>query len=240
MLRLGSGDTSNRDEELGEVTNVHFRNRAEAGQLLAKKLTKYANHSDVLVLGLPRGGVPVAYEVAQRLNVPLDVFVVRKLGLPGEEEFAMGAIASGGIRVLNGSVVESLRIPEAVIDSVARREQRELERRERAYREGRPAPNVEGRTVILVDDGIATGSTMYAAISALRREETSRIVVATPTMAKEAFCQMRQEVDELVAVIIPDEFQGVGQWYEDFTQTTDEEVRRLLRKANEVSMATSV
>lgn len=208
-----------------------FPNRSEAGQLLAKKLLKYASRPDVLVLGLPRGGVPVAYEVAMRLNAPLDVFVVRKLGVPGHEELAMGAIATGGIRVLNESVVDSLGISAEMIEVVARREHLELERRERAYREDRPVPPVQGRTVILVDDGIATGSTMSAAISALRKQGAGSIVVATPTIARTTFDDMRREVDALVAVIVPEEFFGVGQWYEDFSQTTDFDVRDLLAKA---------
>jgi len=213
---------------------TQFRDRTEAGQLLAQKLALYANRPDVQVLGLPRGGVPVAYEVAQRLEAPLDVFVVRKLGVPGHEELAMGAIASGGVRVLNDAVVEALRIPNNLIDVVAAREQRELERRERAYRGNRPAPDVRGRTVILVDDGIATGSTMYAAISALRQRAVTEIVVGTPTISKTTYHEMQREADELVAVIVPEQFDGVGQWYEDFSQTTDEEVRALLRKANEM------
>jgi predicted phosphoribosyltransferase len=212
---------------------MQFRNRAEAGQLLAKRLVKYANRSDVLVLALPRGGVPVGYEVAQALNAPLDVFVVRKLGVPGHEELAMGAIASGGVRVLNGSVVEGLSIPENVIDAVAARELHELERRERAYRDDRPAPDVQGHTVILVDDGIATGSTMKAAVEALRQLEAARIVVATPTAALSTVREMRRDVDELVAVMTPADFAGVGQWYEDFSQTTDEEVRDLLERASQ-------
>ena len=211
---------------------MRFRNRVEAGQQLAQRLTKYANRSNVLVLALPRGGVPVGYEVAQALKAPLDVFVVRKLGVPGHEELAMGAIASGGVRVLNGDVVEGLQIPNDVIDAVAERELRELERRERAYRDDRPAPEVQGRTVILVDDGIATGSTMKAAIEALRQLEASRIVVATPTAASSTVREMRRDVDEMVAVMTPADFSGVGQWYEDFSQTTDEEVRDLLESAS--------
>jgi len=212
---------------------MQFRNRAEAGQLLAKRLAKYANRSDVRVLALPRGGVPVGYEVAQALNAPLDVLVVRKLGVPGHEELAMGAIASGGVRVLNGSVVEGLNIPDDVIDAIAARELDELERRERAYRDDRPAPSVQGRTIILVDDGIATGSTMKAAIKALRQLEAARIVVATPTAALSTVREMRPDVDELVAVMTPADFAGVGQWYEDFSQTTDGEVRELLDKASQ-------
>jgi predicted phosphoribosyltransferase len=212
---------------------MQFRNRVEAGQQLAKRLARYANRSDVLVLALPRGGVPVGYEVAQALNAPLDVFVVRKLGVPGHEELAMGAIASGGVRVLNGSVVEGLNIPDDLIDAIAARELDELERRERAYRDDRPAPDVQGRTVILVDDGIATGSTMKAAVEALRQLEASQIVVATPTAALSTVREMRRDVDELVAVMTPADFAGVGQWYEDFSQTTDEEVRDLLERASE-------
>ena len=213
---------------------MQFRNRVEAGQQLAKKLAKYANRPDVLVLALPRGGVPVGYEVAQALKAPLDVFVVRKLGVPGHEELAMGAIASGGVRVLNGSVVDSLGILDETIDAVATRELRELERRERAYRDDRPAPDMQGRTVILVDDGIATGSTMRAAVGALRQLEATRIVVATPTAALSTVREMRPDVDELVAVMTPADFAGVGQWYEDFSQTTDGEVRELLDKASQL------
>jgi predicted phosphoribosyltransferase len=217
---------------------MRFRNRVEAGQLLAKRLGKYANRSDVVVLALPRGGVPVGYEVALALNAPLDVFVVRKLGVPGHEELAMGAIASGGVRVLNGSVVEGLNLPDDVVDAVAAREFQELERRERAYRDDRPAPDVQGRTVILVDDGIATGSTMKAAVEALRQLEAARIVVAAPTAALSTVREMQPEVDELVAVMAPADFMGVGQWYEDFSQTTDAEVRELLQRANQLSSPT--
>ena len=213
---------------------MQFRNRVDAGQQLAKKLAQYANRLDVLVLALPRGGVPVGYEVAQALHAPLDVFVVRKLGVPGHEELAMGAIASGGVRVLNGSVVDSLGISDETIDAVAARELRELERRERAYRDDRPAPDVQGRTVILVDDGIATGSTMKAAIEALRQLKATRIVVATPTAALSPVREMRPDVDELVAVMTPADFAGVGHWYEDFSQTTDEEVRELLDKSSQL------
>jgi len=211
---------------------TRFANRTEAGQLLASNLAAYADQPHVLVLALPRGGVPVACEVAQKLHAALDVFVVRKLGLPGHEELAMGAIATGGIRVINHQVVESMGIPADVMDAVARREQIELERREHLYREGRPAANVRGRTVLLVDDGIATGSTMYAAISALRQMGASRIVVAAPTGSSETLRQMSREADEVIAVISPEEFRSVGQWYEDFTQTTDDEVRLCLAKAH--------
>lgn len=211
---------------------MKFRDRYEAGRVLAKRLPKYVHRPGVLVLALPRGGVPVGYEVAQALKAPLDVFVVRKLGVPDQEELAMGAIASGGVRVLNGNVIQSLGISDDVIDAVAAHELRELERRELAYRAGRPAPDVPGRTVILVDDGIATGSTMRAAIMALRQLQAGRIVVATPTAALSTAREIRSEADELVAAMLPAEFTSVGQWYEDFSQTTDAEVRELLAKAN--------
>jgi predicted phosphoribosyltransferase len=211
---------------------TQFRNRAEAGRLLAQKLAKYAARHDTLVLGLPRGGVPVAYEVARQLNAPLDTLVARKLGVPGREELAMGAIASGGVRVINRPVVDALRIPGDEIEEVARREQSELERRERAYRDDRPLPDTRGRVVILVDDGVATGSTMYAAIFALRRLGAAKVVVAAPAIAKSTFDEMRRRVDDLVAIVVAEEFYGVGQWYADFSQTTDEEVRSLLEKAN--------
>jgi putative phosphoribosyl transferase len=207
---------------------MQFRDRVDAGQRLARKLGHYAGRADVLVLALPRGGVPVGAEVARALKAPLEVFVVRKLGLPGREELAMGAIASGGVRVLNRDVVESMGIPEDVIDAVAARESRELIRRENAYRDDRPMPEVRGRTVILVDDGIATGSTMKAAIEALRHLGAVHIVVAVPTAALSTVRDMERDVDELVAVMTPADFLGVGQWYEDFSQTTDEEVRALL------------
>jgi predicted phosphoribosyltransferase len=209
-----------------------FHDRVEAGRLLAEKLGQYANRTDVLVVGLPRGGVPVAARVAQELNAPLDVFVVRKLGTPGNEELAMGAIATGGVRVLNAEVVDSMRIPDEVIDEVEAREQRELHRRELAYRDGLPTPEVEGRTVIVVDDGIATGSTMFAAIAALRMLKVGRIVVAVPTVAATTYVEIQKEVDEIVAVMVPDFFRGVGEWYDDFSQTTDEEVRQLLTEAD--------
>ena len=196
--------------------------------MLARKLARYADRDDVLVLALPRGGVPVAYEVAKRLNAPLDVIVVRKLGVPGQEELAMGAIASGGIRVLNGEVVESLRISDEIIDAVAAREEKELERRERAYRGQRPRLEVEGRIVVLVDDGIATGSTMRAAVNALRQQQPKRIIVAVPTAAASTYREFQSEADEMVAVMVPELFYGVGKWYEDFSQTTDQEVRDLL------------
>lgn len=210
-----------------------FRDRAEAGRLLAEKLTAYANRPDVLVLALPRGGVPVAFEVARALNVPLDVFMVRKLGVPGEEELAMGAIATGGVRVLNEPVVRALRIPSTTIDKVAAKEQKELERRERAYRGNRPPLDVRGRTVILVDDGLATGATMLAAAQALRQQQAARIVVAVPVAAPAVCDAFREVVDEVVCLVTPEQFFAVGQWYEDFSEVTDDEVRDLLERARQ-------
>jgi predicted phosphoribosyltransferase len=205
-----------------------FRDRHDAGRRLAAKLTQYAHHPDVIVLALPRGGVPVGYEVARALGVPLDVFVVRKLGVPGYEELAMGAVATGGVRVLNEQLVNRLGIPDHLIDAVAAHEQQELMRRERLYRGGRSPPDVRGRTVILVDDGLATGATMHAAIHALRQQQPARIVVAVPTAAPEACEEMRAEVDEAICAITPEPFHAVGLWYLNFSQTTDEEVRELL------------
>jgi putative phosphoribosyl transferase len=208
-----------------------FPNRAEAGRLLAEKLDKYAGRDDVLVLGLPRGGVPVAYEVAQRLGAPLDVFIVRKLGVPGFEELALGAIASGGVRVLNDDVVRALPNANELIESVTAKEMEELERREQRYRDGRPAPEPRGRIVILVDDGLATGATMRAAVAALRQRGAAKIVVAVPVGAADTCREFEAEVDEAVCVIASEWFQAVGQYYEDFSQITDEEVRELLRRA---------
>lgn len=207
-----------------------FRDRTDAGKKLAARLKKYAGRPDVLVLALPRGGVPVAAEVAKELGAPLEIFLVRKLGVPGHEELAMGAIASGGARVINQDVVNYLGISAEVIDAVAANEQRELERRERAYRDGRPQPDVKGRVVILIDDGLATGSTMRAAAAALREQKPARIVVAVPVAAPATCEQFRDEVDEVVCAATPEPFRGVGLWYEDFSQTTDEEVRELLRR----------
>jgi predicted phosphoribosyltransferase len=208
-----------------------FQNRAEAGWLLAEKLQKYAGRNDVIVLGLPRGGVPVAYEVAKRLGVPLDVFIVRKLGVPGFEELAVGAIASGGVRVLNQDVVRALPNANEIIEAVTARETAELERREQSYRDGRPAPDLRGRTVILVDDGLATGATMRAAVAALRQRGVAKIIVAAPVGAPETCREFEDEVDEIVCAIAPEYFQAVGQYYEDFSQTSDEEVRQLLARA---------
>jgi predicted phosphoribosyltransferase len=207
-----------------------FRDRREAGRLLAAKLTAYANRPDVIVLALPRGGVPVADEVARALGAPLDVFVVRKLGVPGSEELAMGAVATGGVRVLNDQLVNRLGIPDHLIDAVAVREGQELARRERLYRGGRPPLDVRDRTVILVDDGLATGATMHAAIAALRQLHPARIVVAVPTASPETCEEMRAEVDDVICAITPEPFQAVGRWYQDFAQTTDEEVQDLLTR----------
>jgi putative phosphoribosyl transferase len=208
-----------------------FRNRSEAGRLLAAKLARYADKPDVIVLALPRGGVPVGYEVAHALHAPLDVFVVRKLGIPGHEELAMGAVASGGVRVLNDQVVRGLGIPDNVIEAVANWELEELQRRERLYRGNRPPPDVRGKTVILVDDGLATGSTMLAAVQALRKLGPARIVVAVPVASGDT-CQLLQEyVDEVVCAATPEPFYAVGLWYRDFSQTSDEEVRELLERS---------
>jgi erythromycin esterase-like protein/predicted phosphoribosyltransferase len=209
-----------------------FRDRRDAGRLLAENLAAYANRPDALVLALPRGGVPVAYEVARALGAPLDVFVVRKLGVPGYEELAMGAVATGGVRVLNDQLVERLGIPEQMIDAVAARELQELARRERRYRGGRPPPDVRGRTVILVDDGLATGATMHAAIEALRQQKPTRIVVAVPTASPETCEEMKTKADDVICAITPEPFQAVGRWYQDFSQTTDEEVEALLSRRN--------
>ena len=210
-----------------------FRDRFDAGRQLAEKLMDYADRPDVFVLALPRGGVPVAFEVARALHAPLDLFLVRKLGLPGHEELAMGAIASGGVRVLNEDLVRTLRIPEQEINAVAAREQRELERRERDYRSGRPAPNVRGRIVILVDDGLATGSTMRAAVAALRRQHPARIIVAVPVGAAETCEDFGDDADEVICARTPEPFYAVGLWYGDFAQTSDGEVHDLLELAAE-------
>ncbi len=209
-----------------------FRDRHEAGELLAGKLAAYANKPNVIVLALPRGGVPVAAQVAKSLNLPLDVFVVRKLGLPGHPELAMGAIATGGVRVFNGDVINSLRVPDEVINAVTAEEFQELKRREQSYRDDLPPPEVEAKTVIIVDDGIATGSTMVAAVAALRQLGAGPIIVATPTVARSTYDYLRTIADDVVAVIVPEEFYGVGQWYQDFSQTSDEEVHQLLAELN--------
>jgi putative phosphoribosyl transferase len=208
-----------------------FKNRVHAGQYLAERLVQYAGVSDAVVLGLPRGGVVVAHEIAEKLALLLDIFLVRKLGVPGYEELAMGAIASGGIRVMNEEVLRQIRISDSEIEAVSRREEMELKRREAAYRGNRPQLDVKGLTVILVDDGLATGSTMRAAVTALRRQKPGRIVIAVPTASPDVCNEFRAEVDEILCGITPAPFHAVGAWYEDFSQTTDEEVQQLLKTA---------
>lgn len=208
-----------------------FRDRTEAGKYLATKLLSFKDRRDVLVLALPRGGVPVAFEVAEALRVPLDIFLVRKLGVPGHEELAMGAISTGGVRVLNEETVNYLRIPEHIIDAIAAEELKELERRELAYRGNRPEPDVKGKTVILIDDGLATGSTIRAAAQALRQQQPARIVVAVPVSAPETCDEYLIGVDEIICAVTPEPFLGVGMWYLNFPQTTDEEVSDLLERA---------
>jgi predicted phosphoribosyltransferase len=210
---------------------LRFRDRIEAGQLLGRELTaRLGVIDDAIVLALPRGGVPVGYEVAKALGVPLDVFIVRKLGVPGHEELAMGAIASGGVRVLNRDVIDYARITQQQIDSVAAREEQELSRREAEYRGNRAPLDVRGRTVIIVDDGLATGSTMRAAVQALRAMEPKRVVVAVAVGAEQTCEEFREIVDEMVCLRTPEPFEAVGLWYDDFTQTTDEEVHALLSR----------
>ena len=208
-----------------------FQDRADAGRQLAEELLEYGGRDDVIVLALPRGGVPVGFEVAHRLNVPLDVFVVRKLGVPGHEELAMGAIASGGVRVLNEDVLYVIPDAQAIVEMVTATERAELERRERNYRDDRPAPDVKGKIVILVDDGLATGATMRAAAAALRQQGTAKIIIAVPVGAPSTCHEIRNAADDVICLISPGSFIGVGQYYEDFSQTTDEEVRDLLVQA---------
>jgi predicted phosphoribosyltransferase len=205
-----------------------FRDRQDAGRQLAGMLDAYADRADTVVLGLPRGGVPVAHEVARRLNAPLDVFVVRKLGLPGQSELAMGAIAGDSVEVLNHDVIDHLGVPRAIVDRVVARERIELQRRELAFRANREPIDVSGKTVIVVDDGLATGSTMEAAISALRQMGPQRIVVAVPVGAEETCRRLRAAADEVICLATPWPFHAVGEWYDDFAQTSDEEVRTLL------------
>jgi putative phosphoribosyl transferase len=225
------GEGSARVSYAGASRTQPFHDRAEAGRYLAQFLGEYSDRPDVVVLGLPRGGVPVAYEVARALRAPLDVFVVRKLGVPGHEEYAMGAIASGGVRVINREAVSQLGIPERVIDAVAAREMRELERRESAYRDGRVPPRLAGRMVILVDDGLATGASMRAAVEALRNHDPERIVVAVPVGSSSVCEALRRDVDEVVCAMIPESFRAVGLWYEQFDQTTDAQVHDALARA---------
>jgi putative phosphoribosyl transferase len=208
-----------------------FKDRNHAGQILAKRLERYSAQNDILVMALPRGGVPVAFEIARELSAPLDVFLVRKLGLPGHPELAMGAIASGGIRVLNEDVIHGLSVPEDVIASVAESELQELERREQAYRGKQPGLDVHGKTIILVDDGLATGASMRAAVAGLKAQSPGRIIVAVPTASPDTCGEFESEVDEILCAVTPQPFLGVGIWYDDFSQTTDEEVRELLEKS---------
>lgn len=210
-----------------------YPDRRAAGQVLAQELLEYANRPDVCVLALPRGGVPVGFEVAQALHAPLDVFIVRKLGVPGHEELAMGAIATGGTQVLNEEIIRQLGIPPFVIEVAARREAQELQRRETLYRGDRTPLNLGDRTVILVDDGLATGSTMRAAVAAVRHQNASRIIVAVPVAAPDSVARLEEEVDALVCPLTPRSFQAVGQWYVRFDQTTDGEVHELLARAQE-------
>ena len=215
------------------VMRTSFRDRTEAGQLLAEQLRNYEQRADTIVLALPRGGVPVGYEVSVSLKLPLDIFVVRKLGVPGYRELAMGAIASGGVRVLNEDVLHALPDAAAMVAHVTLQETQELERRERDYRGDRPAPEIDGRVAILIDDGLATGATMLVAIAALRKKAPAKIVVAVPVCPPETLQEVERVADETVALFAPDWFRGVGQFYEDFAQISDEEVRDLLARAAE-------
>ena len=210
--------------------HARFHDRKEAGQRLAMRLESYAGRPDVIVLALPRGGVPVGAEVASAIAAPLDVFVVRKLGVPGQEELAMGALAGNGVRVLDQSIMAASGVTEDQVERITRAEQLELERRDRQYRGDRPAPDVKGKTIILVDDGLATGASMRAAVMALRPQQPARIVVAVPVAAPETCELFRDIADEIICVETPDPFQAVGLWYEDFSQTSDAEVRTLLEQ----------
>jgi putative phosphoribosyl transferase len=209
-----------------------FKDRAEAGELLAQRLMRYAERDDVIVLALPRGGVPVGYAVAKRLAAPLDILLVRKLGFPGREEFAMGAIASGGVCVLHDDVISRYRIPLSDVEAVKQRESKEIERREKLYRARRPARQLQDRVVIIVDDGIATGSTMLAGVQCLRQYKPARIIIAAPVAPPDTCRQLRPEVDEFICLSMPEAFFAVGAWYKDFDQTSDEEVKNLLERAD--------
>ena len=219
---------------MNDTENIRrFRDRTEAGRLLASQLVRYLSRPNLLILALPRGGVPVAFEIARTLRAPLDIFLVRKLGVPGQEELAMGAVASGNVRVLQSDVVEAFGIPQSVIEAVTAEEIRELARRERAFRGDRPSPQVRGRNIILVDDGLATGSTMHAAVVALKQQDPERIIVAVPVASRETCHEFKSEVHEVICLRTPASFYAVGLWYETFPQLTDEEVREFLRKADE-------
>lgn len=214
-----------------------FTDRRHAGRVLASRVTKYAGRDDVIVLALPRGGVPVAYEVAAALSAPMDVFLVRKLGTPGHRELALGAIASGGVRVVNQDVVQWYGISEAAIDRIAREEQEELERRERVYRDDRPAPDLANKIVVLIDDGLATGSTMRAAVQAVRARRPARVVIAVPVGAPQTCAELAVSADEVICARMPEPFSAVGQWYLNFEQTDDAEVRELLQKSTATPQA---
>jgi putative phosphoribosyl transferase len=212
---------------------MQFKDRQEAGKFLAQKLLKYRDEPNTLVLALPRGGVPVALEVAKALNLPMDLFLVRKLGVPNHEELALGAVATGGVRVLNPKVIETFHVSKAELDAVIDAELKELERRQRAYRPNRPLPQIQDKTVILIDDGLATGATMRAAILALRQKQPKQIVVGVPTAAAETCDEFRNYVDEIVCAIAPEQFYAVGLWYKNFAQVSDEEVHSLLAELQE-------
>ena len=218
---------------------TQFFDRSDAGELLAEKLNFYVDRDDVLVLALPRGGVPVAAEVAKTLKAPLDVFVVRKLRFPDHLELTMGAIASGGVRLTDRDVVEAWQIPELVVDAVAAKEQEELTRLERSYRGVFPRQKLQGKTVILVDDGIATGSTVLAAVAALRQLHAARIIVAAPVIAGSTYHRIRQAADDVAAIVVPEEFHSVGEWYQDFSQTSDDEIHRLMAQSIQRQFANS-
>jgi len=212
---------------------MYFTDRFEAGKVLSEKLLQYRGRPDVIVLALPRGGLPVAYEVAKALDAPLDVFLVRKLGLPGHQELAMGAVADGDVIVRNEHVIESLDIPDTLIESVARDERRELHRQRALYRDAAPAPRIKDQVVILVDDGLATGATVRAAIAALRKQEPKRLIVAVPVGAAETCAELRAEADEVICAKVPQQFVAVGLWYQDFSPTSDDTVRALLHEASQ-------
>lgn len=217
---------------LTNMSTIHrFKDRVQAGCILAGALGRYARQKDVVVLALPRGGVPVAFEIARELHLPLDVLVVRKLGVPGWEELAMGAIASGGVRVINRSVVQAEAVTEAMIEQVAARERKELERRELGYRGHAGAPRMAGQTVILVDDGVATGATMESAIKALRQQQVAHVCLAVPVASREAHAQLKPLVEDWVSLMMPEGFRAVGEWYDEFPQVTDAEVTELLVRA---------
>lgn len=212
--------------------DLPFSDRSEAGRLLGEALEAYIGRTDTLVLALPRGGVPVAFEVAEAIGAPLDLMLVRKLGAPGQEELAMGAIATGGIRVLNPEIVRGLHISDQTIDAVANREEQELRRRDKAYRGDRPPPELRDRCIVLVDDGLATGATMRAAVAALRQNGSSRIVVAVPVAPTDTVTTLRKETDEVVCLAMPEPYYAIGLWYRNFAQVTDQEVRDLLTRAH--------